>query len=145
MAIRSVSTSSTRRGPFSGKRRRDGSSGISALCTAFKPEEERAALLAQPHPQTTPYTITDPQLLAEELDSIVREDLACDVEGLYLSTCAVGSPVRDQFGDVVAAISVVMPAGRFGPEERKLCSAAVKRAAASLSKYLGWKSAKSIA
>jgi len=115
------------------------------IFAAFKPEEERAALLAQPHPQTTPYTITDPQLLAEELDSIVREDLACDVEGLYLSTCAVGSPVRDQFGDVVAAISVVMPAGRFGPEERKLCSAAVKRAAASLSKYLGWKSAKSIA
>jgi DNA-binding IclR family transcriptional regulator len=111
------------------------------IFAAFKPEAERAAILAQRHPQATPYTVTDPQALAEELDSIIKEDLACDVEGLYLSTCAVGSPVRNQFGDVVAAISVVMPTGRFGPQERELCSDAVKCAATSLSTYLGWKSA----
>jgi DNA-binding IclR family transcriptional regulator len=64
--------------------------------------------------------------------------VAYDEEGLYLSTCAVGSPVRDQLGTVVAALSVVMPAGRVGPDERDLCSRAVKDAAASLSAYLGW-------
>jgi DNA-binding IclR family transcriptional regulator len=105
---------------------------------AFKPAEQRAEILAGPHAQLTPNTITDPQALSEELDQIVREDLAFDVEGLYASTCAVGAPVRDQVGEVVAAISVVMPAGRFGPEERRRCAEAVKGTATSLSAYLGW-------
>jgi DNA-binding IclR family transcriptional regulator len=108
------------------------------IFAAFKTAEERAAILARPHPQLTPNTVTDPQALAEELDQIAREDLAFDVEGLYVSTCAVGAPIRDQLGEVVAAISVVMPTGRFGPEERRLCTEAVKSIAASLSAYLGW-------
>jgi len=111
------------------------------IFTAFKPAEEKARILARPHPQLTPNTITDRQALAEELDRIVREDLAFDVEGLYVSTCAVGCPVRDQMGEVVAAISVVMPTGRFGPEERSRCAEAVKDIAASLSAYLGWNAA----
>jgi DNA-binding IclR family transcriptional regulator len=105
---------------------------------AFKPAEQRAAILARPHPKLTPHTVTDPQAVAEELDQIAREDVAYDVEGLYVSTCAVGSPVRDQLGEVVAAISVVMPTGRFGPEERRHCAEAVKSIARSLSAYLGW-------
>ena len=52
--------------------------------------------------------------------------MAYDIEGLYLGTCAVGAPVRDQLGDVAATISVVMPTGRFGPAERELCTEAVK-------------------
>jgi DNA-binding IclR family transcriptional regulator len=106
---------------------------------AFKPADERAALLARPHPKLTPHTVTDPLAMAEELDRIARDDdVAYDVEGLYVSTCAVGSPVRDQLGEVVAAISVVMPTGRFGPEERQHCAEAVNSIAESLSAYLGW-------
>jgi DNA-binding IclR family transcriptional regulator len=69
---------------------------------------------------------------------VAAEDVAYDEEGLYLSTCAVGSPVRDQLGNVVAAVSVVMPAGRFGPTARDLYARCVKDVAASLSAYLGW-------
>ena len=108
------------------------------IFAAFKHPDERAELLAGPPHQWTPYTVTDPRALSEELDRIAREDCAFDVEGLYLSTCAVGSPIRDQLGTVVAALSVVMPAGRFGPDERDLCVRAVMDAAAALSAYLGW-------
>ena len=108
------------------------------LFAAFKPPEERERILAQPHPQLTPYTVTDPLAVAEELDEIVREHLAFDIEGLYVGICAVGAPVRNQAGAVAAAISVVMPAGRFGPSERLFCADAVKTAATSLSAYLGW-------
>jgi len=108
------------------------------IFAAFKPAEEKAAILAGPHPKLTPYTVTDPQAIAEELDQVAREGVAYDVEGLYLSTCAVGSPVHDQMGEVVAAMSVVMPTGRFGPEERKRCAEAVESIAGSLSAYLGW-------
>jgi DNA-binding IclR family transcriptional regulator len=108
------------------------------IFTAFAPPERRAAVLAQKRRRHTPRTVTDPEALERELERVAEENVAYDEEGLYVSTCSVGSPVRDQLGNVVAALSVVMPAGRFGPEERDLCTRAVKDAAASLSAYLGW-------
>jgi len=108
------------------------------IFAALSPAEDRAAVLAQVRRRHTPHTVTDPLLLEEEFVRIRRDDVAFDLEGLYLSTCAVGSPIRDQVGAVVAALSVVMPAGRFGPDERDLCARAVKDAAAALSAYLGW-------
>ncbi len=108
------------------------------IFAAFKPPEERKAILAGPHPQLTPYTVTDPADIAEELDQIVRDDVAYDLEGLYMSTCAVGAPVRDQLGKIVATVAIVVPTGRFGPTERELCTQAVKKAANALSAYLGW-------
>ena len=108
------------------------------LFAAFKTAEERQRILAQPHPRLTPYTVTEPRALARELDRIGHEGVAFDMEGLYVGTCAVGAPVRDQLGSVAAAISVVGPAGRFGPVESSQYAEAVKAAAASLSAYLGW-------
>ncbi len=108
------------------------------IFAAFKPREEREAILSRPQARLTPYTITEPDALTQELDRIRETDLAYDMEGLYMSTCAVGSPVRDQMGKVVAAIAVVVPTGRFGPKERDLCAHSVKKAADSLSAYLGW-------
>ena len=108
------------------------------IFAAFAPPERRAAVLAQKRHKHTPHTVTDRDALEQELERVAEEDLAFDEEQLYVSTCAVGSPVRDQQGSVVAAMSVVMPTGRFGPKERDLCARAVKDAAASLSAYLGW-------
>jgi IclR family transcriptional regulator, pca regulon regulatory protein len=108
------------------------------IFTAFKSPEERAAIVAKPLPKHTPLTVTDTAEIVAELDRIVREDVAYDIEGLYVGTCAVGAPIRDQLGTIAATISVVMPTGRFGPEERELCTQAVKKAAASFSAYLGW-------
>lgn len=108
------------------------------IFTAFAPPERRAEVLAQRRRKHTPHTVTDPEALERELARVAAEDVAFDEEGLYLSTCSIGSPVRDQLGHVVAALSVVMPAGRFGPKERDLCARAVKQAAAALSAYLGW-------
>jgi DNA-binding IclR family transcriptional regulator len=108
------------------------------IFAAFKSPEEREAILAGPLPQRTPHTITDREVLAAELDRVVQENVAYDLEGLYLGTCAVAAPVRDQFGAVTATISVVVPAGRWGAAESALCTRAVKAAAASFSAYLGW-------
>ncbi len=108
------------------------------IFAAFKPHEQRGAILDQPLPQWTPRTITDRDALAAELDQIAREDVAFDLEGLYPGICAVGAPVRDQSGAVMATISVVVPSGRFGAAESALCAEAVKAAALSFSAYLGW-------
>lgn len=110
----------------------------SKVFTAFASSDRRSAVLAQTRRKHTAHTVTDPDLLAAELDRVVEDDVAYDEEGLHAGICSVGSPVRDQLGNVVAALSVVMPAGRFGPAERDLCVRAVKDVAASFSAYLGW-------
>lgn len=108
------------------------------IFTAFKPVAERAAMLAKPRTRTTPQTVTDKGQILAELEQIVAEDVAYDMEGSYVGLCAVGAPVRDQFGAVAATIAVVVPTGRFGPKEQTLCTAAVRAAARSFSAYLGW-------
>ena len=108
------------------------------IFTAFAPPERRAAVLAQKRRKHTPHTVTDPEALERELERVAARTWRSTTRASTLSTCSVGSPVRDQLGNVVAAISVVMPSGRFGPKERDLCARAVKDAAASLSAYLGW-------
>ena len=105
---------------------------------AFKGGSERAAILAQPHPQITPNTVTDPAELAAELDGVARDGVAFDMEERNTGTCAVAAPVRDQLGKVIAALSIVVPTGRFGPAERPRHAEAVKTAADSLSAFLGY-------
>ena len=108
------------------------------IFAAFKPAAERAAILAKPRTHVTPQALTDKDLILAELDQIVADDVAYDMEGAYQGLCSVGAPVRDQFGKVAATIAVVIPTGRFGPAERVLCTKAVRAAAASFSAYLGW-------
>jgi DNA-binding IclR family transcriptional regulator len=105
---------------------------------AFMSPEERQRILAVPHPPLTQFTITDPEKLVEELDRIRQDGLAFDLEERDLGTCAVTAGVRDQSGDLIASISVVVPTGRFGPEERERHSEAVRKSAASLSAFLGY-------
>ena len=64
--------------------------------------------------------------------------LAYDLEEHDLGTCAVVAPVRDQTGALIATMGVVVPAGRFGPEARDVCSRAVRETAAALSEYCGY-------
>ena len=105
---------------------------------AFKTGAEKAAILAQPHPQITSNTITDPDQLAAELDRVATEGVAFDMEERNVGTCAVAAPVRDQLGKVIAALSIVVPTGRFGSAERPRYAEAVKAAADSLSAFLGY-------
>ena len=108
------------------------------MFAAMKPDAERARIVKRPHRQLTQFTITDPPELAAEFDKIRREGLAFDFEEHDLGTCAVVAPVRNQTGDLIATVGVVVPTGRFGPEVRVACADAVRETAASLSEYCGY-------
>jgi DNA-binding IclR family transcriptional regulator len=108
------------------------------LFAAFQPPEARDAILDRPVVKRTPHTVTDRDAILAELEQIARDNVGFDIEGFYLGTCAVGAPVRDQLGAVVATVSVVMPTGRFSSEEKTLCTKAVEATAAAFSAYLGW-------
>lgn len=116
----------------------DTASANGKIFAAYKTGAERAEILAMPHPQLTPNTIVDPQALARELDRVVEEGVAFDIEERNVGTCAVAAPVRDQLGKVIAALSVIVPTGRFGPEEKENDAEAVKATAAALSAFLGY-------
>lgn len=108
------------------------------MFAAMKPDAERARIVKRPHRRLTQYTIVDPTSLAAEFEKIRGEGLAFDFEEHDLGTCAVVAPVRNQTGEIIATIGVVVPTGRFGPDARTACAGAVAAAAQSLSEYCGY-------
>ena len=108
------------------------------MFAAMKSETERARIAEKPHRQLTAFTIIDPTELAAEFEKIRREGLAFDFEEHDLGTCAVVAPVRNQTGELIATIGVVVPTGRFRPEARAACAEAVRATAASLSEFCGY-------
>ncbi len=108
------------------------------IFAAMKSDTERARIAKKPHRQLTAFTITDPAALAAEFEKIRREGLAFDFEEHDLGTCAVVAPVHNQTGELIATIGVVVPTGRFGPDARATCAAAVRATAVSLSEFYGY-------
>ena len=136
--------SSTPPGRSSARSRRAASSATWPPCTArssprSRPPSERAALLAQKRRQHTPRTVTDPEALERELERVAQRGRGLRRRGAATSASAPSArPCATSWATSWPRVSVVMPTGRFGPEERDLCTRAVKDAAASLSAYLGW-------
>lgn len=89
-------------------------------------------VLSRPLRRYTPRSITDPKVLARELDSIRRTGVAIEREEAALGGCCLASPVL-LAGEPVAALSVSVPTERFAPE---LLAPAVRTAALALGRVL---------
>jgi DNA-binding IclR family transcriptional regulator len=111
----------------------------SKVLIAFGPEDRRAECLRRRLEPLTPFTVTDPERLAGELDRVVREGLAYDIQEQQLGVCAVGVPVWDFSGDAMASMSVVVSEGRYGPAEAKRFGQMLKQVATALSYDLGYR------
>jgi IclR family transcriptional regulator, acetate operon repressor len=107
------------------------------VLVANGPAAERERILRGPHVKLTPHTNTDPAKIAAELNAVMREGLAYDLEEQDLGVSAVSAPVYGSDGDLKAVVTVVAPAERFGMRDRKKKAEAVKSTAAELSRYLG--------
>jgi DNA-binding IclR family transcriptional regulator len=103
---------------------------------AHRSQSERNRILRAPQPKLTPFTVTDPGELAEQLSRIVQEGVSFDLEEQDLGVCAISAPVFGPTGDVKAVVTLVLPPERFGPEDRQSKVDAVKNTAAELSRYL---------
>ena len=108
------------------------------MFAACKPDAVRERIVNSVHEKHTSHTITGAQALALTLDEARRNDVAFDIEERDIGTCSVAAPVRDQMGDVIATLAVVVPTGRFGAEAKDACAAAVKAAAAEFSAFFGY-------
>jgi DNA-binding IclR family transcriptional regulator len=85
----------------------------------------------------TPETITSQARLDAELASVLRRGFAMAIEELEAGYVAVGAPVRNHEGAVVAAMSVGGPAVRFGPADRARLAKLVGDSADLVSRSLG--------
>lgn len=109
----------------------------SRIFLAFQPEKKQAEALSQPLERRTPYTTTDPRELEAKLADIRRKGVAFGMQEWNLGMGAVGAPVFDAGGQVRASLAVIAPIERFGAAEQSAYAAAVREAAAEVSKALG--------
>jgi IclR family transcriptional regulator, acetate operon repressor len=106
--------------------------GVGKALLAFTPEAAEEVLRQGPLEARTPYTITQPRLLAEEMARIRSKHLAVDREENAIGVHCVATPVLVS-GRAVAAISVT------GPEEpinEMRVGSAVRTAALGLQRTL---------
>jgi IclR family KDG regulon transcriptional repressor len=88
----------------------------------------------------TPNSLPNVSALKAELREIRRKGFATDHEEGLLGVCAVGSPIRDGSGHVVAGLSIAYPKARGSDEiERKLAEI-VNAGALIISASLGYAS-----
>lgn len=84
------------------------STGVGKALLAYAPEPVQAEVLAS-LTRITPYTITQPGRLREQLQRARRDGFAQTEEEMSLGACSVAVPIRRPPGEVVAALGIVVP------------------------------------
>ncbi len=111
-------------------------SGIGKVLLAHLPAPLQKAYLATgPFPALTPHTITDSDLLKDELDRVVHLGFALDDEEVVTGLQCVAVPVPADNRDVIAAISASRATGAGLSTERLVPM--LKAAAAEISHRVG--------
>ncbi|MBM2623839.1 IclR family transcriptional regulator [Actinoplanes sp. LDG1-06] len=116
--------------------------GVGKVLLAYAPEPVRLEALGR-LVRVTPYTVTQPARLAEQLRKVRSEGYATTGEEMSLGACSVAVPVRGPGDDVVAALGIVVPDLRR--EQARLVAAlqvasrGISRTLSSAVSSTGWK------
>ncbi|MFW5942647.1 MAG: IclR family transcriptional regulator [Chloroflexota bacterium] len=105
---------------------------------AALPSQRLVEILPSPLPTFTPHTIADLQALQADLAQVRERGYAVADQELEVGLLAIGAPLRNHDGEVVAAISVAGPTLRLTPEQIPDVAALVREAAARISRQLGY-------
>ena len=113
-------------------------SALGKVLLAYSSEEDvRRIIETAGLPGFTPNTITDEEELAQALVKIRKQGYAYDLEEILLDLCCVGAPIYNHTGQVIAAMSMSIPAYRFRRSQAEYRDAVV-RAARAISARLGY-------
>jgi IclR family transcriptional regulator, KDG regulon repressor len=105
---------------------------------AWMPGVELSKILETGLQAYTKNTITDPLVLARQLETVRKVGYAVDDEEFEEGVRAVSTPIHSQLGVVLAAASVPGPFSRITPERIPEIAAALKTTTALISRRLGW-------
>jgi DNA-binding IclR family transcriptional regulator len=82
--------------------------GVGKVLLAYAPDDVLAEVLGR-LTRVTPYTVTQPARLLEQLRRVRAEGFATTGEEMSLGACSVAVPVRGPRAEVVAALGLVVP------------------------------------
>lgn len=114
------------------------STAVGKVLLAFQPGEEIARIIARGLPASTPNTIVDVKALQRELELVRTRSYAMDDEESELGLRSIAAPIRNDSGNVIAAISIAGPVHRM---TKKMLLGWVRElvaAAGAVSQRLGW-------
>lgn len=113
-------------------------SALGKVLLAYSPREEVKRIIRTAGlPRFTPNTITDAAELQQNLSKICKQGYAYDLEEILPDLCCVAAPIYNHTGQVIAAISMSIPAYRFRRSQTEF-RGAVMRAAKAISERLGY-------
>jgi IclR family KDG regulon transcriptional repressor len=113
-------------------------SALGKVLLAFKDEKQvRSIIQTAGLPRFTDHTITDEEDLIQNLVKIRKQGFAYDLEEILPDLCCVAAPIYDHSGNVIAAISMSIPAFRFRRSQTDFRDGVI-RAAKNISKRLGY-------
>lgn len=113
--------------------------GVGLVLLAYAPESVQDAVLAAPLASFTPQTVTDPAELRRRLADVRRSGIAVSDRQVTSDAISVAAPLfgavpgQEGTGEVVAALSVVLPADGTAPWA---LAPAVRAAALGISRVL---------
>jgi DNA-binding IclR family transcriptional regulator len=105
---------------------------------AYLPQTVIDTVLAGPFTAATTHTMTDPAVIAAELERIRNRGYALSVEGRVSGTSSVAAPVFDHAGHIAAALSISGPSGRMSESRWSDLAAITCSHAHRLSTRLGY-------
>ncbi|HAZ27197.1 TPA: IclR family transcriptional regulator [Candidatus Acetothermia bacterium] len=118
---------------------------VPAHCTALgkvllahDPEVTERVLDRAPLPSLTPWTLTDPELIRQDIAGVVARGYAVDWEEFHEGNACVAAPVRNYRGRVVAAVSVSLAKSYFDREPLEGVARAVVGGAQAISRAMGF-------
>jgi DNA-binding IclR family transcriptional regulator len=113
------------------------STALGKAILAFQPPEVIQRRLQRPLPPRTANTITDPGLLAAELERVRERGFAEDHAENELGARCVGAPIFDHAGTVIAALSVSSPESRLDDARAAQVATAIKAATREITQRVG--------
>jgi DNA-binding IclR family transcriptional regulator len=115
-------------------------SAAGKILLAFLDDEERDAVLAQcPINKFTQYSITDPKKIRAELVAVRKEGFSYGRGEVYEGMTAIGAPVFNALGKIVAAMTVTTATSRLTNARTKEIQAQLRRGAEAISEQLGYR------
>ena len=113
-------------------------SALGKVLLAYSSEEEVKRIIRTAGlPRFTDNTITDEEELLQALSKIRKQGYAYDMEEILPDLCCVAGPIHNYTGQVIAAISMSIPAYRFRRSQTEFREGVI-RAAKTISTRLGY-------
>lgn len=109
-----------------------------AILSTLPEEEVRHILKSKGMPKFTEKTITDPDVLIEQLREIEKLGFALEAEENEVGILCLGTPIFDYSGRAIGAISVSGPINRMREKGMERIGQEIKRAGQEISAKMGY-------